>query len=42
MSDILQSISISQTPLEQEIQKMNAILPDVLKIIQEFWVHRGE
>ena len=35
MSDTLQSISISQTPLEQEIQKMNAILPDVLKTLEE-------
>ena len=35
MSDTLQSISISHTPLEQEIQKMNAILPDVLKTLEE-------
>ena len=35
MSDTLQSISISQTPLEQEIQKMNAILPDVLKTLEK-------
>ena len=35
MSDTLQSISISQTPLEQEIQEMNAILPDVLKTLEE-------
>ena len=35
MSDTLQSISISQTPLEQEIQKMNAIFPDVLKTLEE-------
>ena len=34
MSDTLQSISTSQTPLEQEIQEMNAILPDVLKTLE--------
>lgn len=35
MSDTLQSVSISQTPHEQEIQEMNAILPDVLKALEE-------
>ena len=34
MSDTLQSISISQTSLEQEIQEMNAILPNVLKTLE--------
>ena len=34
MSDTLQSISISQTPIEQEIQEMKAILPDVLKTLE--------
>lgn len=35
MSDTLQSVSISQTPLEREIQEMNAILPDVLQTLEE-------
>ena len=34
MSDTLQSVSISQTSREQEIQEMNAILPDVLKTLE--------
>ena len=44
MSDTLQSISISQTPFQQEIQEMNAILPNVLKLLKNpeqrnpFWI----
>ena len=34
MSDTLQSISFSRTSLEQEIQEMNAIFPDVLKTLE--------